>query len=282
MAIIKDNFKYKKIKKNSFDSIQDTIINESVKAAKEKAIESTKNLHCRIHNQVPIVEVNGKSLETLDIKVLGCCSILKKKINQKLNSKTNLMGDFQEKAKEFSDGIRHHSFNDREFINNLQYELDIYRKPQHKVEFLENIVQAIESKLQDHEETCTATPETCHFSKTHRNAIFFTKEELDYQIANLIGTHKEGEEAKFSNDELKDVYSKIDIILEELNKLGLGQQIIFEEIESMKGNATKLNKKDFKMLFLGKVVGTGFIELLKNDTVQEFFEVDLPKLISGN
>lgn len=282
MAIIKDNFMYRRIKKNSLDSIEDSIINESVKAAKDEAIKSIKNIHCRIHNQVPTIEIKGKSLETLDIKINGCCSILMKKVNQKLSSKTNLMGDFIEKAKEFSDNITDYTFSDRDYVNKLQYELDVYRKPQHKIDFLEAVVNAIEGKLKDHEDKCTATPETCHFSKTHRNAIFFTKEELDYQSANLIGENAIGENAKFSSEELKDVYSKIDTILEELNKLGLGQQIIFEEIESMKGNATKLSKKDFKMLFLGKIVGTGFVELLRNDTVQSFFEVELPKLLKGN
>lgn len=282
MAIVKDGFKYRKGSKNSIASIQDSIINESVKATKEKSLKDLENIHCRIHNQVPIIEIKGKNLETLDIKIKGCCSILMKKVNQKLISKTNLMGDFVEKAEEFAESITDYTFSDRDYVNKLQYELDVYRKPKHRIDFLEAVINAIENKLKDHEDKCTTTPEICHFSKTHRNAIFFAKEELDYQLANLIGEGAQGENAKFNSEELKDVYFKIDIILEELNKLGLGQQIIFEEIESMKSNATKLSKKDFKMLFLGKIVGTGFVELLRNDTVQSFFEVDLPNLIRGN
>ena len=282
MAIVADRFKYRRVKRNSFESIEDELLNQTVKTSIKKINDDLNYIHCRLHNRVPIIKATGKSLETLEIKLECCCEILKHKANHALKSKSLSMGNFEEKAIEFTRDIRNGSNSDREFVNNLQYELDIYRKSEHKVDFLNSILAQIDKTIKDHEATCTKNPKDCGFSQTYRNAIFFTKEELEHQNGILISNLSKQSGEKFDQDELLGVYKKIDEILEELNKLGLGQEIIFDEIESMKSTANKLSKKDFKMLFLGKVVGTGTMELMKNEVVKNFFEVEIPKLITGN
>lgn len=57
--------------------------------------------------------------------------------------------------------------------------------------------------------------------------------------------------------ELERVSNRIDAVLEQLEKLGLGQSILFDEIEEMKDKSRKLSRKDFKMLLLGKLVAVG-------------------------
>jgi len=282
MAIIADKFKYRRIKRNSFDSIEDELVNQTAKSSISKIGKDLNHIHCRLHQRVPIIKASGKSLETLEIKLECCCEILKSKANIALKSKPLSMGNFEEKAIEFTKDIRNGSNSDREFVNNLQYELDIYRKSEHKVEFLNSILTQIDKTIKDHEATCKKDPKDCGFSQMYRNAIFFTNEELEHQNAILISNLSKQSGEKFDQDELIGVYQKIDEILGELNKLGLGQEIIFDEIESMKSTANKLSKKDFKMLFLGKVVGTGTMELMKNEVVKNFFEVEIPKLITGN
>lgn len=55
------------------------------------------------------------------------------------------------------------------------------------------------------------------------------------------------------NEEQKKILSRIDEVLYRLEKLEHGQEIVFEEIESLKIPLKKLSKKDFKQLVFGKI-----------------------------
>lgn len=73
----------------------------------------------------------------------------------------------------------------------------------------------------------------------------------------------------FSKDELKEINKKIDSIIEYLEKLDLGHEVIFEEIESLRTDAQKLSKNDFKKIALGKLFNLGVDGLLNQDIVSE-------------
>lgn len=75
---------------------------------------------------------------------------------------------------------------------------------------------------------------------------------------------------KFNNEELKIINSKIDSILESLEKLDVGHEVIFNEIESLRDNAKKLSKKDFKSMALGKLFSLGIDGLLDKNDVTGF------------
>src|SRR5690606_12102738 len=66
----------------------------------------------------------------------------------------------------------------------------------------------------------------------------------------------------FSIDELINLHERIDSILEQLTKLGYGQEIIFDEIESLKNKAQKVSKKDLGLILVGQLVsyGSGLID----------------------
>lgn len=87
---------------------------------------------------------------------------------------------------------------------------------------------------------------------------------------------------EFNVSELVNLHSKIDSVLEKLEKLGLGQEIIFGEIEDLKAKSKKVSKKDLKLLLIGQLVsfGSGIID---TDTASQIFEtltgVHLSKLI---
>lgn len=60
------------------------------------------------------------------------------------------------------------------------------------------------------------------------------------------------------------------MILEELEKQGFGQQIIFEEIEDLK-NHFNLGKKNWFQLLKGKVIDLTLKKVLNKTIVQEIY-----------
>ncbi len=73
---------------------------------------------------------------------------------------------------------------------------------------------------------------------------------------------QEAQDEWFSLDELVRLHSRIDSILEHLTKLGMGQEIIFDEIETLKNKAQKVSKKDLSLILIGQLVsyGSGLID----------------------
>lgn len=64
----------------------------------------------------------------------------------------------------------------------------------------------------------------------------------------------------------------VDDILDRLQKLGYGQQIIFDEIEELKELHTKLDKKNFGQVLKGKLIDLSISKLVENDTISYIFE----------
>ena len=82
----------------------------------------------------------------------------------------------------------------------------------------------------------------------------------------------------FTLGELNDLHSRIDTVLDKLEQLGYGQEIIFEEIEELKAKSKKISKKDLKMMLIGKIVSFGMGKItpeLAADIFQEITTVDL-------
>ena len=76
---------------------------------------------------------------------------------------------------------------------------------------------------------------------------------------------------EYSLPELMDLHSRIDEVLSILEKLGFGQEILFEEIEELKSKSKKITKKDLKMMLIGKLVSfsAGKIDA---ETASQIFE----------
>ena len=101
----------------------------------------------------------------------------------------------------------------------------------------------------------------------------------DYQIPESELTENDVE---YSLKELTELHQRIDSVLERLDKLGFGQEIIFEEIEELKGKSKKISKKDLKMMLIGKIVSFGMGKIdtdLAAQIFEEITKVDLTKLI---
>ncbi len=101
----------------------------------------------------------------------------------------------------------------------------------------------------------------------------------DYQVPENELTKNDVE---YSLKELTELHQRIDSVLERLDKLGFGQEIIFEEIEELKGKSKKISKKDLKMMLIGKIVSFGMGKIdteLAAQIFEEITNVDLTKLI---
>ena len=71
----------------------------------------------------------------------------------------------------------------------------------------------------------------------------------------------------------KEVISKrVDEIINQLSKLGLGQEIIFDELQELKELYTTLNKKNWGQVVKGKLVDLALGKLIENDTISYIYE----------
>ena len=77
------------------------------------------------------------------------------------------------------------------------------------------------------------------------------------------------EEIMFTSEELKKINLRIESILETIEKLDVGHEIIYDEIESLRADAQKLSKKDFKSMAIGKLLSLGLDGLLDKNIVSE-------------
>lgn len=92
------------------------------------------------------------------------------------------------------------------------------------------------------------------------------------KIEEFISNDSDITNNKFSTTEIKEINNKIDAIIESLEKLDLGHEVIFEEIDSLRSDAQKLSKKDFKSMALGKLFNLGIDGLLNQDRISEILK----------
>ena len=86
----------------------------------------------------------------------------------------------------------------------------------------------------------------------------------------------------YSLKELNNLHDRINSVLEKLDALGYGQEVIFDEIEQLKSKSKKITKKDLKMMLIGKIVSFGMGKIdteLAAQIFEEITNVDLIKLI---
>jgi hypothetical protein len=79
----------------------------------------------------------------------------------------------------------------------------------------------------------------------------------------------------------EEVSERIDELIDKLNKLGLGQEILFDELQELKDLYGQLNKTNWGQLLKGKLIDLGFSQVIDKDTVKfvyEFITKDVLKL----
>ena len=117
-------------------------------------------------------------------------------------------------------------------LENLKDRLDsklyLFRKDRDKLDFLKVLIQEIKLDIENHESDCRRSG--CKYREDKDSGIFLINQEID--TINEYFTFEPKNEDKFSTEEETSLHIKLNEIIDRLNKQGLGQEILFEEIES--------------------------------------------------
>lgn len=89
-------------------------------------------------------------------------------------------------------------------------------------------------------------------------------------VEEMRKSYKENYEDISSDKEL--IGKIIDEILLELKKVGLGQEILFEELQEIKELHSKLNKRNWGQIVKGKLIDLALSKLVENDTISYIYE----------
>lgn len=147
-------------------------------------------------------------------------------------------------------------------------EIDSFFEITDKVTFLKYLIEMHSEERKDHEKFCKEKPEECDYSITLRYYVFA----LENEIKKLIS-----DTDKFNDKELSEINAKLDKVLNDLNILKNGHEIIhddfFKEIEDLR-NSVNLGKKSWRQLLLGKLfemTASGVISgTVSNGIIKEF------------
>lgn len=73
-------------------------------------------------------------------------------------------------------------------------------------------------------------------------------------------------------DSKEEVSDRIDELIDKLNKLGLGQEILFDELQELKDLHGQLNKTNWGQLLKGKLIDLGLSQVIDKDTIKYVYE----------
>lgn len=189
------------------------------------------------------------------------------------------MNIIQKQATEFIRFKMRDHRNYKDFIEDVRSELWEYKKDTYKIEFVERIIKEAKIKYDDHILVCT-NKNSCPKNKFYENTLFFLQEELEELEENLTPE-------SFNQVEKGTINKTLQIILDELNELKLGQEITYNdlsnEFEELK-DLYYLDKKNWLQLFQGKVsemVAGGVISETVSKSIVKILSENYEKLIAG-
>lgn len=176
------------------------------------------------------------------------------------------MNIIEEEAEDF-----HFRFYNNGLINNIENLKDIlesklfqFKRDRDKLDFLKILREkSFEEKL-EHMKNCSG----CDFEKERNCGIFVIDQEIE--SINEYYSYITKSEDEFSPKEESEVHNKLNDILEKLNKQGLGQEIIFNEIEELKYHFN-LGKKNWFQLFKGKLIDLSIEKVLDETVIKELY-----------
>ncbi len=156
-------------------------------------------------------------------------------------------------------------------IENLKDRLDnklfLFRKDKDQLDFLKVLVSEISIDIQIHEEKCTTIG--CHYRKEREPGIFLIQQEVD-EINSRFEFEPDLED-RFSTDDEISLHNKLNSIIENLKRQELGQEVLYEEIESMK-NHFGLGKKTWFQLLKVKIVDVAIDKVIEEAIVKQIYD----------
>lgn len=164
-------------------------------------------------------------------------------------------------------------FYDGPEINNLENlkstltsKLYGFNKDRDKLDFLKVIRQGTIEQKEKHMVKCKKTD--CRFVQEHNIGLFVIDQEID--DINKYYDFEAPSKDRFTSQEESDLHSKLNDIIDKLHQQGLGQEIIFDEIESLK-NHFNLGKKTWFQLVKGKVIDLALEKTLDETIVKDIY-----------
>lgn len=155
-------------------------------------------------------------------------------------------------------------------IQNLKSKLDSklysFIRDKDKIYFLNVLRNEINTDKLKHEENCTNI--NCGTSQEAEAALFVIDQELEN-----INKYFEYEPIltdKFKVEEQVELHTKLNNIVDELKKLGYGQEIIFNEIDELKQNFN-LGKKNWFQLVRSKFVDLTVSKVVEETVIKEIY-----------
>ncbi|ELM3651472.1 hypothetical protein RYR30_002472 [Flavobacterium psychrophilum] len=128
----------------------------------------------------------------------------------------------------------------------LNSKLYSFNRDRDKLDFLKIIRDTCSIELENHKKNCNG----CDYDRQRNKAIFVVEQEIE--SVNKYYSFEPKKEEEFTTEEESKLHSKLNKILNDLEKQNFGQQIIFEEIEELK-NHFNLGKKTWFQLAKGKL-----------------------------
>lgn len=141
-----------------------------------------------------------------------------------------------------------------------------FNRDRDKLDFLKVLRQGTIADKEKHLVKCKKVD--CPYVKDRDLGIFIIDQEID--DINKFYSPEINDKDKFSSEEESVLHSKLNDIIEELHKQGLGQEIIFDEIESLKSHFD-LGKKTWFQLLKGKVIDLTLEKTLDETIVKDIY-----------
>ena len=167
-------------------------------------------------------------------------------------------------AKLYSDGRVFRIDNTKILLNE---KLSNFYRDKDRLDFLKILRQETVKQQNEHLKTC---PEPdCQFMENRNIGLFLVDQEID--LINDRYTYVPRPEDRFSPEEESELQERLNDITNKLIADGLGQEVIFEEIESLKEHF-KLGKKTWFQLVKGKLMDLTFEKVLEVTVVSQILK----------
>jgi hypothetical protein len=142
-----------------------------------------------------------------------------------------------------------------------------FKRERDQLEFLRTLLTLSENEKRNHEKDCTN--KNCDFSIERERGKFAIEQNID-EIEEYY-TYEAKPKEKFTTEEESELNEKLNVIIQKLNDQGLGQEILFEEINSLKDHFN-LGKRNWFQLLKGKLFDLTVEKILEKTVVEEIYK----------
>jgi hypothetical protein len=165
-------------------------------------------------------------------------------------------------------------------MENLKDRLDsklyLFRKDKDRLDFLKVLVSEIKKDIDSHEADCNT--KGCHYREEREPGIFLMQQEID-ELNERFEFEPKREDVFSVEDEIS-LHNKLNSIIEQLNRQDAGQEVLFEEIESLK-NHFNLGKKTWFQLLKVKLVDVTIEKGIEITIVQQIYDALADGYVKG-